>query len=70
MLGAFLGALLTAAALFVLMFIAAGVSGGAFTLLIEDVLGYFFGEHSMIVLFSLGAVVGAVVGACRAKKRD
>ena len=70
MLGAFFGALLTAAALFVLMFIAAGVSAGAFTLLIEEVLGYFFGRHSMVVLFSLGAVVGAIIGACRARKRD
>ena len=68
-LGAFFGALLTAAALFVLMFIAAGVSAGAFTLLIEEVLGYFFGEHSMVVLFSLGAAVGAVFGACRARNR-
>lgn len=64
--GAVCGAVVAVVALFVLMFIAGGVSAGMFIGFLEQVFGYFFGEHWMVILFSLGAVAGAILGARRA----
>jgi hypothetical protein len=67
--GAVGGALLGAFGLAVLLFLAIGLSAGAFLLLLDATFGYFFGEHAIIALIGLGALAGAVAGVRRAASR-